>query len=95
MAQKKLKKMGGDKLDGSGFPDALVKELKKFSDRNYIALGDNAFCALCESCLKAHALRTAEKLRLNEEVLGKINKLFNCNAGHNGYYLDKTKLIHL
>ena len=94
MAQKKLKKMGGKSLEGSGFPEAFVKEIKKFSDRNCLSLGDDAY-ALCDSCLKAHALKTAEKLGLDRGISKKISKIIDCDAGHNGYYLDKEGIIEL
>ena len=67
-------------------PDELISELEEFSFRNQIE------GKYCERCLKAHAIKTAREMGLNGTTRKVIENIFNCETGHNGYYLDKEEI---
>jgi len=81
--------------NGILIPDVLIAELEDFAARNSVnALHkkkNEMHC--CTRCLKAHARRKSDELGLNRKVREFLVELFECEEGHNGYYLDKDNLI--
>ena len=67
----------------------LIPEMRKFEKRNC----PDGRC--CPRCLKAHAVRKARDMKLEEKLVSIINNLLESDTGHHGYYLDKTKLIKI
>jgi hypothetical protein len=82
-------------LNMQNLPPALTAELSRFADRNCLVAIENSYEAVCERCLKAHALRTAKAMNLSAEVLESIKELFGDVIGHNGYYQDQEKIVKI
>ena len=83
----------------SGFPEEFINEVKRYAKRNAFTLDytihdrqKNKIRVCCSQCLKAHALEKARKMNLGNELIKKIEEMFECEAGHNGYYIDKEEL---
>jgi len=68
----------------------LLKEIDSFAERNKI---DNKIC--CARCLKAHAIKTSEKLGIYKQAESIIKSITAEEPGHLGYYLDEEDLIKL
>jgi hypothetical protein len=83
--------------NGILIPDILIAELEDFAVRNSVnALHkkkNEMHC--CTRCLKAHAKRKSDELGLNKKAREFLISLFQCEEGHNGYYLDKENLIEV
>lgn len=89
---------------GISIPDALVKEMDKFVERNALVdLGEEAVSKgkgrevkcryrCCPSCLKAFALIKASEMKLGQESIDLLDAMFDCDTGHDGYYLDRGGL---
>jgi hypothetical protein len=80
-------------------PLSLIEEMDRFVVRNALVdLGKRRNGNLkygfkcCNRCLKAFALGKARELGLNQETIGIIDALFDCETGHDGYYLDADNL---
>jgi len=66
----------------------LRKELNAFIQRNILP-----DCGrVPPNCLKAHMIKTARKLKLNDNKISDLKKLFRAEVGYEGYYLDKGEL---
>jgi hypothetical protein len=79
------------------FPSDLLKEIEDFAARNAILSvrdknGTSYIC--CMDCLKAHALKKARKMKF-EGARKIIDKELKFAEGHNGYYLDRGKVIKI
>ena len=72
-------------------PSRFISDLEEFARRNYLPHIEEC----CPQCLKAHAIKRAEEHNLSREEIGSLKSLFKGKIGHNGYYLDKEKLIEL
>ena len=70
--------------------DKLENNINSFIKRNSIPDIDMEIC--CERCLKAYLLDLAKEKADERELLIKITKEIDEEAGHNGYYLDKNTL---
>lgn len=69
-------------------PKELKKEIKSFIQRN--TLED---CGkVPPNCLKAHMIKTAIHMGMNQNKITQISRLFKSKIGFNGYYLDAGKL---
>lgn len=69
-------------------PLPLRKEINAFIQRN--VLSD---CGrVPPNCLKAHMIKTARKLKLNDNKISDLKKLFRAEVGYEGYYLDSGRL---
>ncbi len=79
----------------SFLPSLLKEELNRFADRNCLVALENSYDGVCLSCLKAHALSEAKKLNLPKNKIESIKASFDGRIGHNGYYMDKDKLIRI
>jgi hypothetical protein len=79
----------------SSLPSSLKEELTRFADRNCLVALENSFDGVCLSCLKAHALAEAKKFNLTKSLIESIKTSFDGRIGHNGYYMDKDKLIRI
>jgi hypothetical protein len=75
---------------GVEIPEALVKEMENFVKRNSMATvkgeGCNERC--CNRCLKAFSLKKAEEFSISQESIDVLDAMFNCEVGHEGYYMD-------
>ncbi len=69
-------------------PSELKKEAEAFIKRNTLPDCNK----VPPNCLKAHLIRTANKLKLSNNYLDKIKNLFRAKVGFKGYYLDAGKL---
>ena len=82
-------------------PDALISELEEFAKRNSIfsvtdMINENkSILHCCPRCLKAHAIKRAKGLKLNKESVNYLEKIFNCETGHMGYYIDEELLVKI
>ena len=75
-------------LESSSLSEETIKEILKFAKRNSLHVNNKKhYC--CPSCLKAHLTKNS---KMNNR---EINKLLKCQTGHQGYYLDKERLIKL
>lgn len=76
----------------------IIEEIEKFSERNKIVevatrLKDRKpVYRCCERCLKAHLLNMLREGKIKVGVIKIVNLLFNCETGHDGYYIDNDKL---
>lgn len=83
-------------------PLELIKEMDGFVARNVLVdLGENtklntggSKCRFrcCNRCLKAFALSKAKDMCLSAETTELLDALFDCETGHDGYYLDAGNL---
>ena len=101
MRLKIIKQKGGKMIEGGiqikNIPDKLTDELNHFIKRNSLVFLHlpNTANGICKRCLKAHAIRKAQEMNLHKWIICSISEKFDCEAGHNGYYLDKSKLIKI
>jgi hypothetical protein len=77
---------------------SLFAEIENFKKRNCLITefdssikGIRSVC--CEQCLKAYILVKARDFDVDEQINEAIDELFTCKTGHEGYYLDKGKLL--
>ena len=75
-------------------PDSFIAEIERFTLRNSIVENKSALIP-CPRCLKAHAIKTAEEMKLDEYSLKFIFNLFKGETGHDGYYLDSENLVKI
>ena len=79
-------------------PPKLLLRAKVFSRKNSLVavasrLKDKRIVyRCCERCLKAHLVGEASRMELGKEVEKVLRGLFDCELGHEGYYLDGGKL---
>lgn len=81
-------------------PEKVVREGERFCKRNLLMefgskKGSKEFFGCCERCLKAHLILKARSFGFGKEVLGRISNVFACERGHEGYYLDREKVVKL
>ena len=77
-------------------PDEFLDEVRKYAKRNAFAFdsysihqGENiTIKACCKHCLKAYIIQKARELKINSESVSVIEEVFDCEGGHNGYYLE-------
>ena len=76
--------------EGIEIPAALVKEMDDFVKRNVMAVVESEGCneRCCNRCLKAFSLKKAEEFSLGQESRDILDAIFNCEVGHDGYYID-------
>ncbi len=84
----------------TNFPVSLVKEAKSFMERNSLAVvacnieDKELIHECCPNCLQAHLLKRAkEKGYIEESAI--IQDIFEFDIGHDGYYIDKGKLLRV
>jgi len=89
----------GVKVILHGLPDDLLAELEDFVQRNslgYVEKEDKKIHYCCSHCLKAHAIKKAKELKLDEKRMSWLNDLFGEHSeGHDGYYIDEDKLVKI
>ncbi len=78
----------------------LGKEISLFMKRNMIecdTLDSNGKISkkytCCNRCLKAYLLERAREWAVGEGVFGFIEAFFNCETGHDGYFLDGERVL--
>jgi hypothetical protein len=82
-----------------GLPDELLEGLEKFARRNALAVSESDgekthHC--CVRCLKAHALKRAKVMKLDEKRMKWLNDMFGDEEeGHSGFYLDEEELVKI
>ena len=82
-------------------PNSLIKEADLFMKRNSLAVvacnirNKEQIHECCPCCLEAHLIKKAKELGLNNNHREAIQRIFECEIGHNGYYLDKEKLVRV
>ncbi len=69
-------------------PPFLEEEKNMFIKRNKIS-GNKC----CPWCLKAHLLKKADELGMEEWAIALIHQKFPGKAGHRGHYLDEEKVF--
>ncbi len=85
----------------TNIPDLLIKEADSFIKRNSLAViacdihSKEHINECCPSCLEAHLIRKAKELGLNKNHKEAIQKIFECEIGHNGYYIDRERLVRV
>lgn len=82
-------------LQGIIITDDLISEINSFAERNNAVSNSKALHTSCPHCLKAHAISSANELGLDSRAKSFIDALLEGETGHDGYYLDKDKLIKL
>lgn len=78
---------------GRLIPDKLISDIEEFIGRNLLINDKKG--SFCPRCLKAYTSKKAEELGLDSSSKKFIDKLFNDELGHNGYYLDSGELIKI
>ncbi len=83
--------------EGVCIPDSLIKEIDGFVERNCLVnlngrQNNNGINRkrdmCCPRCLKAFTLIKANEMNLGRETIELLGLWFNCETGHDGYYLD-------
>jgi hypothetical protein len=81
----------------SFLPTSFQRELQSFIARNSVVASNphpkKEHC--CNHCVKAHALKMARTLQLDEDTLDVLSASLDGNPGHDGYYLDQGRLVKL
>ena len=83
-----------------GISRKLFLEAEAFMQRNRIvdlsSLEDNEInLECCPHCLKAHLLKKADEMNLGKATREIIISMGELQTGHDGYYLDKEKIVKL
>ena len=80
-------------------PDDLIAELESYAQRNSlnhtVSDLDEGKIIFCPKCLKAHMLKTSEKMGISPEGREFLSLFIKGDIGHNGYYLDEDELIEI
>ncbi|MBU0907487.1 MAG: hypothetical protein KKD18_04635 [Nanoarchaeota archaeon] len=81
-------------------PREILEEMRKFVERNSLVIiayridGRKPLHCCCSRCLKAHLIKKCKERGFGEQ--GKvISRMFNCETGHNGYYIDDSELFEV
>tara|TARA_Y100000310_G_scaffold345811_1_gene470327 strand:+ start:11284 stop:11598 length:315 start_codon:yes stop_codon:yes gene_type:complete len=79
-------------------PEFLLTEIQAFKARNSLAKSysiqnKEITDVCCSQCLKAFVLNQAKSQDLNKKTIKSIEKQFDCEIGHDGYYIDNEELI--
>ena len=88
------------KILGVYVPNSFLIKIKEFAERNSIVdIRSCSSCAgvihqCCPSCLKAYALKLAEKDN-EKSLVDFILKVSDQEIGHEGYYLDRNHILKL
>jgi len=89
----------GGKIILHGLPDSLLVEMENFAKKNALAVSEsngNKFHHCCVKCLKAHALKKAREIKLDEKRMSWLMDMFGGEAeGHEGYYIDGEELVKI
>ncbi|MEI6731351.1 MAG: hypothetical protein WCK90_01590 [archaeon] len=84
---------------GALIPDDLIANLEEFTRRNALSkiafLDEEHANECCPRCLKAHAMKKAQDMGLDNVSLAFISALFPGEVGHLGYYTDGDRLIEI
>lgn len=79
----------------------LLREMELFTRRNSLVIVAHTLKDMapmhccCERCLKAHLLKKTKEFALDKGYEKVVERLFECDAGHEGYYLDKNKMFRV
>jgi len=80
-------------------PFLVMNEMADFIKRNSLAITRNktgkATLHCCCKCLKAHMEKIASQLSIDKNVIKPLCSVLNCQAGHNGYYVDSDRIVKL
>lgn len=83
-------------------PDDLIAGLESYAQRNSLtgvaseSKTKKSMVGCCPRCLKAHMLKTAEKIGISQEGRKFLALFMPGEAGHyGGYYLDEDKLMKI
>lgn len=94
-----LSQMGGDNFKKlRNLPEEILDEMRKFIERNSLAVvayrieGRKPLDYCCSRCLKAHLSRKCKEMGYDEHEKA-IGGMFDCEAGHEGYYVDNSELF--
>ncbi|MAE49693.1 hypothetical protein CMI48_02580 [Candidatus Pacearchaeota archaeon] len=79
----------------SFLPQSFQEELQAFIVRNAVLPNNPGKEHCCDHCVKAHALKTAHNLELDDDTLDVLTSSLEGNPGHDGYYLDQGRLVKL
>ncbi|MFH1802383.1 MAG: hypothetical protein ABH864_02930 [archaeon] len=79
-------------------PEEILDEMRGFIKRNSLAIiayridGRKPLHCCCSRCLKAHLARKCREMGYDEH--GKaVERMFDCEMGHDGYYVDNSELF--
>ena len=79
--------------------EILLEEIRSFIKRNSLGYKDvlenQSSHIYCQHCLKAHIIKLARTLSINNKDLGYLSSSLAAKEGHNGYYLDSDSLIQI
>ncbi len=80
-------------------PYEFIKEINEYARRNSFTFDytihknkTSNIRVCCTQCVKAHALEKSKQMKLGKEISDAIEEMFECETGHNGYYIDKEDL---
>lgn len=76
-------------------PSGYVQDISSFSDRNNLVKSEEGLKICCLQCLKAHVIKKGKEYGLEDDLIEKISSNLDCEAGHEGYYLDNGKLLSI
>lgn len=82
----------------SRLPAGLMREALSFAKRNSLGIikyDKENINNVCPRCLKAHLMKKAEEKDLDKAVVEVLVNLGEYEMGHNGYYMDKEKVIKI
>ena len=83
---------------GLHIPGNLIDEINAFVSRNsltYSTNGGKKVDVCCYNCLIAHIIKKAEEIELSHEKVAFLGEVLAGGLGHNGYYMDKGKIIKI
>jgi len=82
-------------------PSRVLEEMRGFIRRNSLAVvayrieNKKPLHCCCSKCLKAHLIKRSNELHLSRNVESVLNKIFDCDEGHESYYLDGGDLVEI
>lgn len=82
----------------SSLPSGLMREAMRFTKRNtldVVQTGKKAMSAVCPRCLKAHLMKAAREKDMDKVLVQILVDMGEHSIGHNGYYMDKEKVIKI
>ena len=76
--------------------EIIIEEAERFAKRNAVVvdfMGREPKVHCCEKCLRAHLLKFGRDMSMLKRKRANVND--NLEVGHDGYYIDKERLVKL
>jgi len=77
------------------FPKEFLEKVESFIQRNSVAVDEKKRKVCCGKCLKAYSKKLANEMNLESGIQDFLEKEIKETEGHDGYFIDKEKLIKI